>query len=1037
MNESHGYRNPWRPLYETYGVALWGAAAGLAWLSAPWWDLYTPAFLWFGGVAFCMAATWVPGWIRGINRRDWLAGRPIEFIAPERVVARLEQDPTQLWVGWGFEWLPKHAQEAMDLLRAGPERYAPRDPERIGATWLHGIGGRDQEAQIPLEHTEGHMLVVGTTGSGKAQPLTARVHTPEGWRAMGALCVGDRVSTPDGGSARVTGVYPQGVIPIYRVRFVDGRVVEACADHLWEIHHEHWHGRYRPGVSRAGATAPRVLSTRELMALLARDNGVLSVRLTAPVPKPQAELPVDPYVLGCLLGDGTLGQGTRLEFTSPTASIAERGQERLRAGRSVHRTGPIDYRRRGGGGRLPVGAWRAHQRRRALKKLGLATCRAWETHIPPCYKEASIEQRQALLQGLMDPDGSAGTRGGGTLTYATSSPRLAADVQELVWSLGGVARLTSRIPVYTYRRERRLGRRAYRVEIRHPGPREWFADAAKPDRNTSAYQYADVLRLRITGVDRASEAQAQCIAIDHPDHLYITDGYVVTHNTRLFDLLVTQAVCRGEAVIIIDPKGDRGLRASAERACALAGQPDRFRYFHPAFAADSIRINPMANYQRPSELATRIAALIPSETGNDPWKAFGQMALSHIVAAMVEVGDQPTILSLRGWLEGGLDVLVGRILTRWLTLNIQYWQDQAAPYLARARGAEQRTKRLLAYYRERVRPDYPSAIIDGLASQYEHEGVHFTKMIASLMPVLTMLTSASLETLLSPDSDVATDPRPIASLAEVLRRREVLYVGLDSLADGIVGGAIGSLLTADLAATAGSIYNQEHEPAPVNIFIDEAAEVVSDPMVQVLNKGRGAGLTLTIATQSFADFAARTGSQDKARQVLANVNNLIALRVLDGETQEYVAEALPEIRLLKLVQQQGAHTDGTQPLLFTGNVAERLDEEAAPLFPPALLGQLPNLEYVAKWAGGYVQKGRLPILGVPHASRAERVRRTGAQTGVSAPDPARDRAADALRTTAAAAQAQPGPEEAFTAAWDLPDDDDCGTGAPPNPREAA
>jgi conjugal transfer pilus assembly protein TraD len=610
MSEAYRYRNPWRPLYETYGVVLWSGTAMVAWVSAPWWDLYTAAFHWVGVGATVMAATWMPAWIQGINRREWLAGRPIQFIPPETVVGRLAADPTYLWVGWAFEWLPRHAQEAIDLLRAGPDRYAPRHPERIGATWIHGIGGNEEEARVPLGHVEGHTLVVGTTGSGK---------------------------------------------------------------------------------------------------------------------------------------------------------------------------------------------------------------------------------------------------------------------------------------------------------------------------------------------------------------------------TRLFDLLVTQAVLRGEAVIIIDPKGDQGLRTSAERACLLDGRPERYQYFHPAFAEHSIRLNPMANFQRASELASRIAALIPSETGNDPFKAFGQMALSHIVTGMLSVGEQPTILTLRGWLEGGLDALVQRVLTQYLEQHVPYWRDHAETYLARARDSKQRTKQLLAYYKERVRPHHPSAIVDGLASQYAHEAVHFSKMIASLMPILTMLTSASLETLLSPDTAAADDPRPITSLSEVLARRQVLYVGLDSLSDSIVGGAIGSLLTADLAATAGAIYNQEPEPVPVNIFIDEAAEVVSDPMVQVLNKGRGAGLSLTIATQSFADFAARTGSQDKARQVLANVNNLVALRVLDGETQEYVAEALPEIRLRKLVQQQGAHTDAERPLLFTGNVAERLDEEPAPLFPAPLLGQLPNLEYVAKWAGGHVTKGRLPILGTPHTTRAERI----------------------------------------------------------------
>jgi hypothetical protein len=231
----------------------------------------------------------------------------------------------------------------------------------------------------------------------------ARDGRPGGWR---------RVSTPDGGSARITGVFPQGTVAIYRVRFVDGRVVEACGDHLWEVHHKHWNGKYRPGVSRAGAARPRILSTLELRALLARNKGVFSVRLAEPLAKPEAELPVDPYVLGCLLGDGTLGKGTRLEFTNPTPSIA--GNARLPPGLNCMQVGPIDYRLVcGGGGRLPGGAWRAHPLRLALESLGLAGCRSWEKHIPPAYKEAGIAQRLALLQGLMDTDGTVGCPPGG------------------------------------------------------------------------------------------------------------------------------------------------------------------------------------------------------------------------------------------------------------------------------------------------------------------------------------------------------------------------------------------------------------------------------------------------------------------------------------------------------------------------------------------------------------------------------------------------------------------------------------------------
>jgi hypothetical protein len=93
-----------------------------------------------------------------------------------------------------------------------------------------------------------------------------------------------------------------------------------------------------------------------------------------------------------------------------------------------------------------------------------------------------------------------------------------------------------------------------------------------------------------------------------------------------------------------------------------------------------------------------------------------------------------------------------------------------------------------------------------------------------------------------------------------------------SNSDSMVGSAIGSILVADLAAVAGDRYNYGVNLTPVNVFIDEAAEVVNDPFIQLLNKGRGADLRLTVATQTFADFAARTGSEAKARQVLGNIN---------------------------------------------------------------------------------------------------------------------------------------------------------------------
>jgi conjugal transfer pilus assembly protein TraD len=96
--------------------------------------------------------------------------------------------------------------------------------------------------------------------------------------------------------------------------------------------------------------------------------------------------------------------------------------------------------------------------------------------------------------------------------------------------------------------------------------------------------------------------------------------------------------------------------------------------------------------------------------------------------------------------------------------------------------------------------------------------------------------------------------------------------------------------------------------------------------------------------------------------VLGNINTLIALRLLDAETQQYVTDSLPKVRLRSVTRAQGSSTSAANPLLYSGSVREQLAEEEGELFPPALLGQLPNLHYLARLAGGRVVKGRLPIL---------------------------------------------------------------------------
>ena len=434
--------------------------------------------------------------------------------------------------------------------------------------------------------------------------------------------------------------------------------------------------------------------------------------------------------------------------------------------------------------------------------------------------------------------------------------------------------------------------------------------------------------------------------------------------TRMFDLLISQGIYRDEASIVIDPKGDKELAENARAACVARGQPEKFLYFNPAFPEKSCRIDPMRNFSRPTELATRLASLISPEAANDPFVWFGWMAINNIVNGLLLVHQRPNLLKLRYYLEGGPCGLVIEATQAYGRRILGDKYDEAvSPFLQRGgRGGDKLAIQMVGFYHTEVRPKQANAELEGLFTMYQHDRQHFAKMIATLLPIMSMLTSGPLGSLLSPDPDDTNDSRPIVDIPTVINNGMTLCIGLDSLPDAFVGSAIGSLFASELTAVAGERYNYGVNNRFLNLYIDEASEVLNHSVIQLLNKGRGALFRLFVATQTIADFAARLGDEAKALQVLGNLNNLIILRTLDTKTQEYVTDGWPKTRVKYVMRTQGQNTDSSEPILHGGNQGERLMEEEADLMPPPLLGMLPNLEYVAKISGGRIVKGRVPIL---------------------------------------------------------------------------
>ena len=457
---------------------------------------------------------------------------------------------------------------------------------------------------------------------------------------------------------------------------------------------------------------------------------------------------------------------------------------------------------------------------------------------------------------------------------------------------------------------------------------------------------------------------------DLQGHVFVP-GITGALKTRLLALLAVQAIRRGETVIVVDPKGDKQLRDLLESECVAVGRGSSWAAFHPAFPRESVRIDALACWTRPTEVASRIAALIPSETGHDPWSAFAWRVLHLVVEGCVlTLGTRPTLRTIRSYVEGGIDPLLHRTLVKHFEDEGTDWRAAIEPYLRNINRynrpsptTSNDTLALVSYYQAERQGPNSIGPIDGLISMFSHNREHAQKMLASLIPILTMLTAGDLSDLLSPDRNDVTDPRPILTGESIVESGAVVYMGLDALSDAVVAFSIASIVLADLTAHAGNRFNLGIKEPRVSLYIDESNEAVNNPLIQMLNKGRGAGFDITFLSQTVPDFIAKLGSDALARQVLGNAGSIIAGRTRDAMTAEYILENFGQTFTSSVQTQQSTNTGvGGQVLNYSASYGERVQTMPTDLVPRDALSGLPDLEYFASFSGRPVIKGRIPLI---------------------------------------------------------------------------
>jgi phosphate starvation-inducible protein PhoH and related proteins len=328
---------------------------------------------------------------------------------------------------------------------------------------------------------------------GRSQPVGTPVLTPDGFRPIGSLAVGDLVTGSGGEPTPVIGVYPQGEKEIYRVTTRDGGSASCSGDHLWAV---------SARDDRAGQPL-RVLTAAEMAGNL-RDglDGRYELPLhSAPVCFPDQDVPLDPYLLGQLLG-------------GVTAAAAGSGGD-LRPGPR-----PPRYPLRHAAGAGPVTALALDPATEAASGPGLAAMEPGTVSVPEAYLYNSAQVRAAVLQGLLDTNGGNITQRGRAcrLRYTTASAVLRDNVIFLVRSLGGVAE--SRI----------CHAGAHVIDIRLPAEIDPFRLARKLEKYRAAGG-GERPRRFIASIEPAGKAECVCIAVAAADSLYTTEDFLLTHNT--------------------------------------------------------------------------------------------------------------------------------------------------------------------------------------------------------------------------------------------------------------------------------------------------------------------------------------------------------------------------------------------------------------------------------------------------------------------------------------------------------------------------
>ena len=376
-------------------------------------------------------------------------------------------------------------------------------------------------------------ICTGPAGCGKAQSIDSLILTPNGYVKMGEINIGDYVIGIDGLPIKVNGVYPQGKKDIYLITFSDGTSTECCGEHLW-LTQNYEERNYRKRVRtkenqkiRIGNKGKEgsVRNTLEIMNNLFVGIKSKKINHSIPIVKPikfeKKQTDIDPYLLGCLLGDGGFTTAG-LSFTTNDLEIVEMLKNKMPDNHIIKERYEQNYVIKS------IGV-KENLITTYLRKANLFGLKSNEKFIPKEFLINDIETRLEILRGLLDTDGSVHKQAGTPLFYSTSE-QLIKDVTFIVQSLGGIVTKKEKIGKYKkLNGEIKECKKIYTLHINLPNEYIPFKLKRKINLLKKRTKYQPIRYIK--NITLVGKKEAQCISVDDEKHLYLTNDCIVTHNT--------------------------------------------------------------------------------------------------------------------------------------------------------------------------------------------------------------------------------------------------------------------------------------------------------------------------------------------------------------------------------------------------------------------------------------------------------------------------------------------------------------------------